>query len=181
MLVHLDAREVADARALAEATHAKWKTTQGHYRNLSRSHLVGKVGEVAAEKWASQNCVLLEARFRDFEREGDADLLLGQRIRTLRVDVKTWSSEYWGQWGRCVAVGQLAALRRKADSILWAYACDLSERAASVYLAGWSTLAEVEAMAPVWTGPNGREVHNHQVAENQLRGLDELLADLREE
>ncbi len=170
MEVRLTTEESAEARRLAEFTHARWKNTTGHYRNLPRSHLLGKLGEVAAEKWARDQGVDVEAVFRDLDREREADLIVG----VLRVDVKTWTAAYWDNWGRCVAVSQLPRLRTKADAILWTTHDDTSG-ADVVTLRGWSTMVDVTASEVRETGPAYRTVVNHQLDPPDLREISTLL------
>jgi hypothetical protein len=168
-LITLTEHQVADAAALAEATHERWQAAAGHYRNTVSSHRKGKLGEIAVEEWAAQNGLEAESFFRDPNMERYSDIQLGQQ----RFDVKTWDARYWEAMGRCVRPGQLSALRRKADGLVW---CFVDESLDQVVLAGWSTVEEVSNLPVVETGPSGRKLANHQVPLDGMRSMDDLLA-----
>lgn len=72
--------------------------------------------------------------------------------------------------------GQVAALRRKAEGIIW---CFVDESQQQVCVAGWSTMEEVAALPVVETGPAGRTLANHQMPVGDMHGLDELLSRLK--
>lgn len=171
-LITLTPDQVDDAVALAEDTYERWKNAPGYYRNTLSSHRKGKLGEVAADVWASSNGLRVEPWYRDPVQERNADL----RLNLQRFDVKTWDVTTWETMGRCVRPGQVAALRRKAEGIIW---CFVDERQDQVCVAGWSTIEEVAALPVVETGPAGRTLANHQMPIDGMHGLDELLARLR--
>lgn len=151
--------QVADASQLGQATFDRWQGRPGYYRNLAGSHRRGKLGEVAVEVWAQRHGIApLDAIFRDPGREREADLQLPFTL----ADVKTWHGKGWAAWGRCVAVKQLPTLTQKAAVVVW---CHVSERRdVEITLAGWNTLGDVEAAPELWTGPEGKQVHNYQLA-----------------
>jgi hypothetical protein len=171
-LIVLTPDQVADAVSLAEATYERWKSAPGYYRNTLSSHRKGKLGEVAADLWACDIGLRVEPWYRDPAKERNADL----RLNLQRFDVKTWDVTTWESMGRCVRPGQVAALRRKAEGILW---CFVDEKHDQVCIAGWSTIDEIAALPVVETGPVGRTVENHQMPVGDMHGLDELLARLR--
>lgn len=171
-LLTLTDDQIAEATALAEATYERWKSAPGYYRNTLSSHRKGKLGEVAVDAWASANGLRVEAWYRDPTQERNADV----RLNLQRFDVKTWDVSTWEAMGRCVRPGQVAALRRKAEGIVW---CFVDERQRQVCLAGWSTIDEVAALPVVETGPAGRTLANHQMPLGSMHGLDELLVRLK--
>jgi len=61
---------------------------------------------------------------------------------------------------------------QKAAAVVW---CHVSERRdVEITLAGWNTLGDVEAAPELWTGPEGKQVHNYQLAVKQVRPISEL-------
>jgi hypothetical protein len=157
-------------------TYERWQGRAGHYRNLEKSHRLGKLGEVAVARWATEAGVQpIERMYEDGSREREADLLLGK----VRVDVKTWSASTWPAWGRCVATAQLTALKRKADAIIWTFA---EERGGQVRVTvvGWSTMQDIEAAPVKPTGPQHAPVINHQVEPDKIRSAGALVRGLLE-
>lgn len=167
--VRLWAEELAYARSLGEGTFRAFGGNRGYYRNTTNSHLIGKVGEVAVARWFEEHGYAVDRLFEEPGHEQECDLLCGGR----RVEVKTWTAKYWASWGRCVAVGQVPALRKKADFIVWVTA-DVHESTALVVLQGWSSIEDVLASPVRWTGPAGKQVENHQLNESELRAISRL-------
>jgi hypothetical protein len=166
----LSSEEYEHALALSEATLATFRGHRGYYRNTSNSHLVGKVGEVAAASWFEDAEYSVVRLFEQLGQEQQCDLLCDGR----RIEVKTWSARWWPMWGRCVAVGQLPALAAKADFVLWVTA-DIADATAAVRLQGWSSIDDVHTAPIRWTGPSGKEVQNHQLDAADLRPIAQLL------
>jgi len=161
---------------LAWRTARKFKGFKGHYTNSLGNHFVGHVGSLGAEKWALANGLAPVGIFRDIERAAECDLHVTLRGQLKRVEVKTWSQDYWDEWGRCVAVGQVDDLKQKTDLIVWAVVFPDDDGRPVAMVNGWSTLADVVAAPKKWTGPAGRQVHNHQVDAEKIRDLASLLA-----
>jgi hypothetical protein len=183
-IISLDQDSLHWAIAAAEASLARWGSAPGHYRNQWASHLVGRLGEVAAEQFFASRGLVVLSHFRFPEREALCDI----ELAALRFDVKTWSAAFWNDLGRCAAVNQMPVLERKADGILW---CVLHENASlskdawlakasvRVALRGYSTLADIRQSPVRLTGrPGMRQVRNHQVAEKDIRRLDALIPTL---
>ena len=148
---------------------------RGYYRNTSNSHLVGKLGELAAESWFHELGHEVKSLFRDPSLEADADLILG----ALRIEVKTWSDQYCAKWGRCIAIGQLSSLKGKSDLILWCTVeFDEPLRTSVVNIRGWNFSADVGSWKQLWTGPTGRPVNNYQGQDSDLRDLDDFPPEL---
>jgi hypothetical protein len=174
VFVELSIEETAMAKELADATYERHRHQSGQYRNLQRSHLVGKLGEVAVDKWLRQDGFATDPAYRDPERERDPDVLVNGR----GIAVKSWRPDTWGEWGRCVTPGQMPGLQKKVLAIVWAVVDD--ERIpCQVEIAGWSTPDEVAAQEPQATGPAYRPVVNHQVTVEQLREPRTLFELLR--
>jgi hypothetical protein len=137
------------------------------------SHLVGSLGQVAVEQWAKESGIHEESLFRDPKRVAESDVVVRGRS-DVRVEVKTWTLDFWSDLGRCVAVGQMAAVEKKADVIVWAI---LDDRGAIpvVVLRGWSTPKEVATTNPRPTGRGSMtKINNHQVEETALHEVAEL-------
>lgn len=173
-VVELTEDEVEHATGLAQATHRRYRNQQGHYRNLARSHLLGKLSEIGTEKWLRSEGLDPDPAYRDPARAGEPDLLLVEQ----GLEVKTWRPETWDAWGRCVTPAQAAGIAKKASAIIWTVTDDEGDPP-TVTVVGWSTPEDIVATDPVPTGPAYRTVVNHQVAVEDLRDLSSLLAMLR--
>lgn len=173
--VELSVEEGRDARELAAATYEKYRREAGHYRNLERSHFLGKLGEVAVEKWLSSQGLQPEPIYRDADRDAEADL----GVSAQGIEVKTWRPSTWDEWGRCVTPAQARRMADKSDAIVWAIADDEADPI-TVEIVGWSTLEDVLATDIRLTGPSYKPVANHQIELNHIRPLDELVAWLRQ-
>ena len=171
--VRLGATDLARARELADASYIKFANSHGYYRNTPNSHIVGKIGEIAAESWLKSAHLPVFSLYDDPTRVQSADL----EIAGIRIEVKAWTHDWWADWGRCIAVGQLAALREKSDCVLWVSAKTTVD-SALVFIHGWSTVPEVEQAPIRWTGPNGRKVENYQLESEGLRNAAKLLEAL---
>lgn len=89
--------------------------------------------------------------------------------------MKTWSLGYWETMGRCIAVGQLPTLLRKADCIVWCTTDYGGVGEAVVEICGWNLVDEIHNAPIMWTGPDaGRKVENHQFSLADLRKLEDL-------
>lgn len=189
VVITLNQDAIRWAVSAADESIARWISAPGHYRNQWTSHLVGRLGEVAAEQFLTKRSVPLQAHFRFPEREALCDIEIASDKKSTRLDVKTWSATFWPDLGRCVAMNQLPVIERKADGILW---CILRENAGwpkdiwlkrpsvGVSLVGYSTLADVRRSPISLTGrPGMRQVQNHQLAEKDIRPLDELVSSLK--
>jgi len=103
-IITLDQDALQWAVHAADESIARWGARPGHYRNQLTSHLVGRLGEVAAERFFQERGLAVRAHFHFPEREAMCDL---EVIKPpLRLDVKTWSTAYWNDLGRSVAVNQ---------------------------------------------------------------------------
>jgi hypothetical protein len=183
--IEISAEEVEWAISIAHSTFAKWKKQQGYYNNRLNSHFKGKLGELAVEKFLLSQNLKLDSHFRFADREKLADIVIrvkGYR-KVIRVEVKTWSGNYWVDLGRCIAVDQYPDLKKKADVIIW---CLVDEKQFSntsesapvkVTLAGWSTIDEVPKATIKFTGlDNIRKVENYQLTESDLHEMKEFQA-----
>jgi hypothetical protein len=168
------------AAETARASFARWESQRGHYNNRLNSHFKGKLGELAVERFLLDQNLKLDSHFRFPDREALADIVVKIRgyKKILRIEVKTWSRDYWRDLGRCIAVEQFPDLKKKADVVVW---CVTDANAAEdmplkVLLAGWSLMDEITNAPVKYTGlDNMRKVENHQLAEADLRGINSLL------
>lgn len=164
IFVRLDAEDMALAHHLADETYATFAASRGYYRNTPASHVMGKIGEIAMDRWLTAHGWRVDPLYTAPEQVRSADL----EVAGIRVEVKTWDDRWWTVWGRCVAVGQVPALREKCDSVVWLSTTPAKDSAV-VHLHGWSTVADVEQAPVRWTGPKGRQVQNHQLDAEELR------------
>jgi hypothetical protein len=176
--IELPVDDVRWAAETARASFARWESQRGYYNNRLNSHFKGKLGELAVEKFLLEKNLKLDSHFRFADREKLADIVVKIRgyTKVLRLEVKTWSREYWLELGRCISVDQFPDLKRKADVIVWCVTdasgvLDVPAQA-KVHLAGWSKLDEVLKAPVKFTGlDNMRKVENHQLAESDLHEM----------
>lgn len=176
-VVDLTTAEVLEALKMAEQTFRVFANAPGHYANTVNSHFRGKLGELACSRWLAANGASVEQVFGDAARMRECDIIVSGDS-CWRLDVKTWDQAYWAELGRCVAAGQLAALRNKADAVLWCTSpSKLSpERSIHIEIAGWNNIADIETAPRRLTGPRGRrQVDNHQVEPENVRPVSELM------
>jgi hypothetical protein len=180
--IELPVQDVQWAADTARASFARWESQRGYYNNRLGSHFKGKLGELAVEKFLLDLKLKLDSHFRFPDRENLADLVIKIRGygKILRVEVKTWSGNYWQGLGRCISVEQFPDLKKKADVVVWcvtdADAIAETPTPVKVLLAGWSSVDEI-ASAPVrLTGfDQMRRVENHQLDEAALHEINSLL------
>jgi hypothetical protein len=184
--IEISIEHVRWAAETARASFERWKNQTGYYNNRLNSHFKGKLGELAVEKFLLDQNENVDSHFRFAAREKLADLWLKQNgdKKVVRLEVKTWSSHYWQNLGRCIAVNQFSDLKKKADLIIWcvtdASAVLNTPAPIMVRLAGWSKLDEIPQAPIRWTGLGPmRKVENYQLAEADLREMNDLLAALR--
>lgn len=169
VVVELTEDEVGEAKDMAAATYGRYAGQAGYYRNLPRSHLLGKLGEVAVERWLRSEGLEPDPAYRDPARDTEPDFLLNGQ----GVEVKTWRPDTWNEWGRCVTPAQASGIARKSRAIVWAVAED-EDDPVTVELVGWSTPQDVISTDPRPTGPAYRPVMNHQVRVDDVRDLAEM-------
>ncbi|MCA2000971.1 MAG: hypothetical protein LDL51_03810 [Chloroflexi bacterium] len=178
--VEVPAADVRWAAEAARASLARWKNQRGYYNNRLNSHFKGKLGELAVERFLLAQNLKIDSHFRFPDREKLADIVVKLRgyAKILRLEVKTWSRDYWRELGRCIAVDQFTDLKKKADIVVW---CAVDANAAmdmpaKVLLAGWSTMDEIAKASIRFTGlENMRKVENRQLAETDLREMSGLV------
>ena len=167
--LYLDDAEIETSKFLAQKSFAKWQDVQGHYRNSINSHLVGRYGEVGAERYFLNNGLPVQPNFYNFDNDAlcDIDTPLG------RCEVKTWTFDFWQDWGRAISYSQLPYLKEKADFILW---CGVKEKAemVRVHIFGWNLVSEIESVAPRLMGPSANQINNYQLQLDAVRNLDDL-------
>jgi hypothetical protein len=171
----------------AKASIEKWSERDGYYNNRLASHLTGKFGELAVEKYLLEKEYKLDSHFRFPERENLSDIVVKVRgySRIRRLEVKTWSENYWAELGRCIAVEQYPALKKKADIVIWCVVDhEFVERSVkmpkpgTVSLAGWSVIGGISE-APIRDTGTGdmRKVRNYQLSEDDLHPIKTITAE----
>jgi hypothetical protein len=185
--IPLTVEDTAWALDNAKTSIKKWSERDGYYNNRLASHITGKLGELAVEKYLLEQGYKLDSHFRFPERENLSDIVVKvwgySRIR--RLEVKTWSESYWAELGRCIAVEQYPILKRKADIVIWCLVDhEFVERLVkkpgpgAVSLAGWSVIGRISE-APIHdTGTgNMRKVRNYQLREDDLHPIQTIAAE----
>jgi hypothetical protein len=183
--ISLDIDSVNWALHTAELSIAKWAQRDGYYNNRTTSHFTGKLGELAVEKYLLAQNQKIDSHFRFAERENLCDLVikLNRYKKICRIEVKTWSANYWADLGRCIAVEQYPELQKKADVVLW---CVIQTESIDglaknpqpvlVSLAGWSRVDEISNAEIKHTGVGEmRKVKNYQLDEGELNPIETLL------
>jgi hypothetical protein len=183
--IELSVADVQWAAETARASFERWESQQGYYNNRLNSHLKGKLGEIAVEKFLLDQKLKLDSHFRFADRENLADLVVKIKgyNKIVRLEVKTWSLNYWQDLGRCIAVDQYTVIKKKADVIVW---CLLDEKqildasaSVKIILAGWSKIDEVLKAPIKLTGlDNMRKVNNYQLAETDLHDISSFSGSL---
>jgi len=184
--VELTVDEVQWAVETARSSFARWSSQTGYYNNRLGSHFKGKLGELAVEHFLLDQKLKLDSHFRFSDRENLADLVIKANgyKKVARIEVKTWSVNYWQDLGRCISVEQYPDLKKKADMIVWCLVdvVDIKEvlensMPLKIILAGWSKIGEVSNAPVKFTGSNGmRKVENYQLAEEDLHPMGEMLS-----
>jgi hypothetical protein len=180
---------IADAQWAAETARfsfARWESQQGYYNNRLNSHFKGKLGEIAVEKFLLDQKLKLDSHFRFADREKLADIVVKIKgyKKVARLEVKTWSSNYWLDLGRCVAVDQYPDMKKKADVIVWCVV-DLQKisdtpESVKVILAGWSRMDDVIKAPVKFTGlDNMRKIENYQLDESDLHGMSSFFEAIK--
>lgn len=175
--------DITWALLAARESLARWAAAPGYYSNRLNSHFKGRLGEIAVETWLIQHGVPAISHFRHADREALCDIETQAQLQAqrCRIEVKTWSAAFWPALGRCVAIAQVPALRRKADCIVWCVVALPPSPTAeqmqglsrvAVDLVGWSTLDDVcrAPMRITGTG-NMRPVHNYQLDATMMRSM----------
>lgn len=160
---------------MARPTYERNKNNaHAHYENTPAKHQIGKLGEAGVEEWLRRAGVEVDAVFRDLDREGECDLV----VAGVRIEVKSWTAEYWEPWGRCATPAQIPWIADKADLILWITVARANDRA-TIRVQGWSKPAEVGTYSPTYTGPKWKPIRNRQVPLDRMHSPSELLAAIK--
>ena len=161
---------------IADETLRRFSSNRGHYNNTANSHIRGKVGEIAVSNFIGQLGFQLDPVFKDLGKMADADIIIPGKCR---VEVKTWSAEFWPTMGRCIAVDQLEKLKKKADLLVWCISASKLEPLMNVELVGWNLISDIPSAPRRLTGPaNGRQVDNYQLDPEMIRPIETLQSHL---
>lgn len=158
------------ASILAEATFQKYAKVRGHYRNTASSHLVGHLGEFAAFIWLRDYGFEPVAHFLDSTKDKECDI--GSNAG--RIEIKTWSAQYWDDFGRCISVSQLPSIVKKADIVFWCSVSDVESETPNVQFRGWSKVSDFEGVEAKLTGNVGRQVNNYQLDSHLLHPVEKM-------
>ncbi len=170
-LVTLDQADLEVAFQLANSTFERYKNLYGYYNNTPNSHLKGRLGELAVQKYLLGLGVALDPVFRDLTRDKECDI----DVVGCRLEVKTWSAVHWLDLGRCIAARQLPALSAKADAIVWCTTSFDGGVEAEIQIEGFSFVDSISSAPRLFTGTElGRKVDNFQVENHRIREIREL-------
>jgi hypothetical protein len=180
--IELPTVDIQWAAETARSSLARWENQRGYYNNRLNSHFKGKLGELAVEKFLLDKKLKLDSHFRFPDRENLADIVVKIRgyKKILRLEVKTWSGNYWQELGRCISVDQFPDLKKKADLVIWcvtdADAITDLPAPVKVTLVGWSRMDEISKAPIKLTGfDNMRRIENYQLAEADLHEMGNLV------
>lgn len=174
-LVRLTAADIAFAIQSTDATTEQFQGVKNIYAGTWGSRMIGRVGELAGERWFTDRLFPVLAHWRNPAATHLCDL----EVLRQRIEVKSWSTRFWADLGRCIAVSQIERVARKANVVLWETvetACATRDAwealtAVDVTLRGCSTIAEVRAAPVRLTG--AAEIENHQL--DEIRAIEEFL------
>lgn len=116
MKITLARPHIEDAIALGSASLARFANVGGRYNNYFNSHVKGRLGEIAMDAFFRDAGYKTKPLYRTDDTV--CDLLVLGDVPYPRLEVKTWSSDHWGDLGRCIQVGQLPKIERVADAIV---------------------------------------------------------------
>lgn len=188
MHITLSRNQIDEAHLLARQSLDRWQNRRGHYNNRLRSHLIGRIGEMAVSSWLHEMGLALTNHYLDPDAEPLCDITVKLKDNNaVRIEVKTWAARYWPDLGRCIAVNQYCALAKKCDLVVWCVipnpipvieTQDYHE--VVVDIGRWSTLSDIKSAPQRWTGrASMRQVHNYQLDEKAIRDSDSLAALLK--
>jgi hypothetical protein len=160
------------AVTIANDTLELFSSRRGHYNNTVNSHLRGKLGEIAVARFFGESGFMVNPVFRDLNQMAEADIVIPGKCR---IEVKTWSKNFWPSMGRCIAVDQLAKLQQKADLLVWCVSDDELAPNMQITIAGWNLISDIPAAPRRLTGSaNGRKVDNYQLEPTALREISDI-------
>lgn len=145
------------------------------YENSVNSHIAGKFGEHTCHGLLTRKFQLaIDPVYQDVNRLGEADLVCAG----LRIDVKTWQAAFWPEFGRSLAVSQLASLRKKADVIFW---CSFQPgESVTVRWEGWNWLSDFDGLEPVMTQCGRHKVRNLCLPLENMRQPESFIYEARD-
>ena len=167
--VVLSPADVAEARRFAEETYEQFQGQSGQYGSTPEKHLLGKLAEIAVDKWLRERGVSPDATFREARRYKEPDLVVGGH----GIEVKSWRPHTWEEWGRCVTPNQAKSMRRKSAAVVWVIVDEDADPVVAD-LVGWSTPDDILDTDVRPTGPAYRPIVNHQIAIDEMRELETL-------
>lgn len=139
-------------------------------QNNLKSHLVGKIGEVAsgnvfvAIKEMMDWPYDIEQIYLDSNRDSSCDII----INGLRIEIKTWRPCDWKKYSACISERQAVKLHHKADVVVYGtYDKDTNE----YLLLGFNTVQDIMEVEPVLTGPKGKQVLNRIMLHRSITDL----------
>lgn len=143
------------AKALAEESCNKYSKIiddkSPYHQNNLRSHIVGKIGEVAAGNMFLEMKQLLqwsydiEQVYLDSNRDSSCDII----INNLKIEIKTWRPCDWEQFGACISERQAVKLNKKCHVVVYGTFDDLT---GEFTLRGFNTTQDIKNVLPKLTG-----------------------------
>ena len=176
--IELGAAQLRDAERLA----AKWSrlaVAAGMHGApiVHEDTLTHAQGEVGVEALLTAYELRVVPHFRNVDPNGEPlpDVTVG--FPPLRMMICVYTVAEWHRAGRSVSRALAPTLKRQADALLWCVVerpTDGADGEVRVRLAGWSMVEDV-LRAPLYR-PDDSSAFEHQLAESQVRPLDDLLA-----
>lgn len=192
MTITLTTQEKSDAIALTEKSLAEFAKYHGHYPNKTGTHVVGKLGEIAAERWLKERIKNQPKTIMPFFRDeavlsswGDCDIVAKneESNKHLKIEVKTWRKVFWQKYGRCVAEKQIGNVLAKGGLILWVVVDGvpqletleemknaLEKATVEADVLGFNKVSDFQNVLPVATGPTHNRIINRQIKSEDVRG-----------
>ena len=166
-------RNMAHTLAMESFNLYSKKITQSkspYNQNNFKSHLVGKIGEVAAgNAFTELKSMLgweytLDCVYMDAKRDSSCDLI----INGLRIEVKTWRPIDWTTYGACISERQAVKMAKKADVVIYG---TFDTESGEYILKGFNTMKDIFAVSPKLTGPTGKQVLNRSMEERPITSI----------
>ncbi|AUS02689.1 hypothetical protein NVP2275O_108 [Vibrio phage 2.275.O._10N.286.54.E11] len=164
ILYQVQQADIDLATKLAEESYNKYsklviKKKSPYHQNNPKSHLVGKIGEVAAGNAFMELKQMLgwtytiDQVYLDPARDSSCDIV----INNVRIEIKTWRPSDWSKYGACVAERQAVKMAKKADVVVYGTYNNCTNE---YELKGWNSMKDIMNVTPQLTGPSGKQVLN---------------------
>lgn len=178
--VDLDRADLVMAEKVAAARTKRYKGRPGKYKtaasNTMNPHRVGARGECAIEKWAkkigSKDVVPLYSDASGVD-DDKADLLVSRR----KIEVKSWSTGTWEEFGGSIDPDQLSTIREKAEIIIWCQEVGgAGDESVCIKIHAWTSTEDIGRLPLRRLGFD--EIENFKLMSDELRSVESLRVKL---